>query len=486
MAATVSLVTQPDLLAPVNKELWFQVNSGSSSVTNFKYIFKVQEKLEPFGSTSFTALNVYKIPPRPLTGDGLFSPHRLLKSFILNKVNPYQTDWKSGFVSSTAPGIPGALVQYNLKYGYEYNPSQNWADTYFLSGNLGLTFSTPHGLELGDIITLDKDNKTINPSYDGTCSVTQVVDTRLIKTDKPWGVSSLSETGTITSLLRLTATSSNRITYNGTRQYMERTKNFSTTNILTGPTSSFLSTYNQTYKPVAADDYETLSMIFATATGNTFFVDTYNAGGTIIGSYSYPISGATTYQRVDFGVGPKNLFNASSINFANVNTYRVYTKSGGATSSQIKYYSLDTQCSIYDKVRLLFLNRQGGWDYFNFTLDSKRTVAITRTEYEKILDWNYSVGDRGQTILAQKAEQKMTINSNWITEADSLWLEELLTSPEIYVLGNTDPLGGASTGYKLPIVITDTTYEVKTAIRDRLFNLVVNFKYAYITNLQNE
>jgi hypothetical protein len=245
MAATVSLVTQPDLLAPVNKELWYQVNSGSSSVTNFKYIFRVQEKLEPFASTSFTALNIYKIPPRPTTGDGLFSPHRLLKSFILNKVNPYQTDWKSGFVSSTAPGIPGALVQYNVKYGYEYNPSQNWADTYFQSGNLGLTFSTPHGLELGDIITLDKDNKTVNPSYDGTCSVIQVVDTRLIKTDKAWGVSSINESGTITSLLRLTATSSNRTTYNGTRQYMERTKDFSTTNILNGSTSSFLSTYNR-------------------------------------------------------------------------------------------------------------------------------------------------------------------------------------------------------------------------------------------------
>ena len=80
----------------------------------------------------------------------------------------------------------------------------------------------------------------------------------------------------------------------------------------------------------------------------------------------------------------------------------------------------------------------------------------------------------------------MTINSNWITEDDSIWLEELLTSPEVYVLGNTDTLGGASTGYKLPIIITDTTYEVKTAIRDRLFNLVVNFKYAYVTNLQNE
>ena len=486
MAATVSLVTEPDRLAPVNKELWFQVNSGSSSVTNFKYIFKIQERLEPFGSTSFTSLSTYKIPPRPITGDGLFSPHRLLKSFIIDNVNPYQTDWKSGFVSSTLPGIPGGLIQYNTKYGYEYNPSQNFADTYFLSGNLGLTFSTPHGLELGDIITIDKDNKQVNPQYDGTCSITQVVDTRLVKTDKAFGASSLNESGTITSLLRLTATSSNRLTYNGTRQYMERTKDFYTTNVLDSATSSFLSTYNQTYKPVASDDYETLSMIFATATGNTFYVDTYDNNGTLVGTYSYPISGSTTYRRVDFGVGPKNLFNASSINFASIGSYRVYTKYGSATSSQIKYYSLDTQCSIYDKVRLCFLNRQGGWDYFSFTLDSKKTVTISRTEYEKILNWNYSVGDRGQTVLAQKAEQRYTINSNWITQDDSIWLEELLTSPEIYVLGNTDSLGGPTTGYRLPIIITDTTYEVKTAIRDRVFNLVVNFKYAFTTNLQNE
>lgn len=485
MAATVSVITQPDLLAPVNKELWYELNSGSSSTTDFKYIYKPQERVEPFSTNAFTSLNTYKIPPRPITGNGLLSPHKILKSFLLNYVNPYQTQFTSG-LTTDGTGIPNGLVEYNIKYGYEYNPNQLWADTTYLSAFLGLTFSSPHGLQVGDLLILDKDNKQINPSYDGTCSVTQVVNTYQIKTDKPWGVSSTAETGTIISLQRLTATSSSRYTWNGTRQYRERTKDFSVDYILgSASTDKFLTNFNQTYKMVGLDDYETLSMILPATTGSTFYVETYNSSGTLLNTYSQLISSINKYRRVDYGVGPKNIINNGG-SMTNVDTYKVYVKYGGATASESKYYKIDTQCSAYNKMRLCFLNRAGGFDYFNFTLDSKKSVSINRTEYNKILNWNYNVGDRGQTILAQKAEEKWTITSNWITEKDSIWLEELLTSPEVYILGNDDTLGGASTGYKLPIIITDNSYEVKTALRNQMFNLVVNFKYAYDLNLQNE
>ena len=60
-----------------------------------------------------------------------------------------------------------------------------WVDN--LSGNLGLIFTTAHDLVVGDIITIDKDNKTINPSYDGTASVVQVVSANEIKTDVSYG-----------------------------------------------------------------------------------------------------------------------------------------------------------------------------------------------------------------------------------------------------------------------------------------------------------
>jgi hypothetical protein len=245
------------------------------------------------------------------------------------------------------------------------------------------------------------------------------------------------------------------------------------------------------------------------------------------------------------------------------------------TVSEFRKYKIDRNCTNYERQRIVFLNRLGGYDYFNFTLDTKRTLAITRTEYEKMLDWNYNIGDRGKTILAQKAEIKMTMNSNWITENDAIWLEELLTSPEVFLLPNTNvvyedktytnltnggvytksitlPATGSyniqfdiikldddlilydgvntldvipagipfhyskkltfttttfiienilnypadititnivitkTTGDKLPIIITDNSYEVKTALRNQLFNLVLNYKFGYDLNLQNE
>jgi hypothetical protein len=241
--------------------------------------------------------------------------------------------------------------------------------------------------------------------------------------------------------------------------------------------------------------------------------------------------------------------------------------------SEVRKFKIDTTCSNYENQRIVFLNRLGGWDYFNFTLDSKKSITISRTEYEKILDWNYTIGDRGKTILAQKAETKMVINSNWITEKDSIWLEELLTSPEVYLMPYTNivhqnsgpiylaPAGSnyysfgipagtynmqfdvfrgddlsingdsilidtlsrtqttthyakkittdgviefenllnydetititnlvitRTTGDKLPIIITDNAYEVKTYLRNQMFNLSLNYKFGFDLNLQNE
>jgi hypothetical protein len=226
-------------------------------------------------------------------------------------------------------------------------------------------------------------------------------------------------------------------------------------------------------------------MILQGGTNSILYVDTYNSSNTLLNTYGFTISNSNTYRRVDFGIGAKNLSNAG-VSFTGVDNYRFYTKYAGVTSSVFRYYKIDTQCSNYEKVRVTFLNRAGGFDYFNFTLDSKRSVSVSRTEYEQVLAYNYSVGDRGKTILAQTAEPKMTITSNWITEKESMWLEELITSPEVFVLGNSSTLNTAATGYKLPIIVTDNSYEVKTYLRNQVFNLQLNFKYAYDLNLQNQ
>ena len=73
-------------------------------------------------------------------------------------------------------------------------------DTYFWEGNVGLTFgTTKHGLKIGDIIEIDKDDKTINPEYDTKTQIIDIVDDYLAITDLPWGGNSSDEAGNILS-----------------------------------------------------------------------------------------------------------------------------------------------------------------------------------------------------------------------------------------------------------------------------------------------
>jgi hypothetical protein len=77
----------------------------------------------------------------------------------------------------------------------------NFTDTAFSSGYVGLVFattSTPHGLSVGDLITIDKDDKNINPEYDGDHYILQVVNDYKIVTDIEWGEDSKYESGKIT------------------------------------------------------------------------------------------------------------------------------------------------------------------------------------------------------------------------------------------------------------------------------------------------
>ena len=73
----------------------------------------------------------------------------------------------------------------------------DFVDTVYQSGNVGLTFSEPHGLVVGDLITINKDDKTINSQYDGEHYVMSVVNNYQIVTDIEWGSDSVSESGSI-------------------------------------------------------------------------------------------------------------------------------------------------------------------------------------------------------------------------------------------------------------------------------------------------
>lgn len=176
--------------------------------------------------------------------------------------------------------------------------------------------------------------------------------------------------------------------------------------------------------------------------------------------------------------------------------YRFSLNDGGFEQSI--YYIGDTSCSKYENIRIKFLNRQGTWCYWNFNRDLKHTSNISRVEYKQPLKYDYSLDwtktgyslskQRGSAILSSSINETYTLNSDWITEDAGNYLVQLITSPEVYVFYDsyTQIDGTTLTSVNIPIIITDNSYVFKTVNRDKLFNLTINYKLAYDTQLQNQ
>jgi hypothetical protein len=466
MALTIN--NQPNNFSPIQAPVWYKITSGSSSASDFQYVYDVYVIDQNTQASTF--INRYPIPPRPNSGESVFTPNEILKSFISYDFNPTLTN----FTTAT-----NSIVEYQVVFGESYNPGLTFSDTINESGYVGLTFSTAHGLLVSDIITIDKTNKQINPSYDGTASVTQVINTYEVKTDVAWGDSTTNETGSITNLIRMSATSSKRFAFNGTRQYLERSKSYAGYEINSGtqsPLPSFLSNYNDA-KQVFTYSYETLSFMIgsaSTTTPNLGIIDFYDNNlnyvytATVSNSFS-----ASNYKRQDWGVGPQNLSNAGITFSLAAPYYYVSLANGNNQISTTKLYKMVNNCSPYSNVLIGFKNALGGFDYWNFNWKSSTSYNIQRNEYKKVLDWNYNVGERGYTQYSQNVTQVNYASTDWISEYDSLFLKELLLSDQVFVVDGI---------YSLPIIITDNSYNVKTYLNDKLFCLSINYKFSFDIN----
>src|ERR1035437_4843259 len=214
---TTTLVSQPQFWSPCEGDysyLWYCLTSASSSTTDFKYVVDLSS-YEIISNTT-TVLGRYKVPPRPITGYGWFNASKVIQTQLSYDLFPNTY----GFTARS-----NSLKVAKLRYGFEYNPSLKYIGSFNSSTYLGLTFSAAHGLLPGDLIMINKDDKTLNPQYDGTASITSTATYSFI-TNKLYGVVGV-ETGAIASILRMTGTASDIQAFNGTRQYEQAQLNFS-------------------------------------------------------------------------------------------------------------------------------------------------------------------------------------------------------------------------------------------------------------------
>jgi hypothetical protein len=253
----------------------------------------------------------------------------------------------------------------------------------------------------------------------------------------------------VTTVSAVLDTTSTFYAWNGALQYIEFANYldsvYKTTNIL----AKFLSSVPDNTL-IGTDEEFNLNFINVSGSEVRYIdVTTYDEAGNTLQTVRIANAHTSVSTPADsllsVGVGPWNL-NASTLVSGtqpviddSVFYYDIVLMSGSpaAACSETKRLKIDYTCSAFETKRLSWLNRLGGFDSYSFKLKSFRKIDIQRTEYVQLIPtlsgstYGYSLGDRGRTLLGISANEKLTYNTNWLTEAEGLWLEELYTSPEV-------------------------------------------------------
>ena len=195
-----------------------------------------------------------------------------------------------------------------------------------------------------------------------------------------------------------------------------------------------------------------------------------------------------------FGCGTANLKNYTTIP-ANTKSYRIAVRDSDANliSQNYIFNIIDDDCKGFEKIRLTWLNRLGAWDYYSFTKRNVRTVETQRTSYKQISGlYNESVfmthGYKGgQKTFYTNAKERVTLNTDFVTESTATWLEELFTSPEVYIINefSTDGSEGYINKYVQPVTITSSTYTKQTRANDNLLQYTLEIERSKNRVIQN-
>ena len=227
-------------------------------------------------------------------------------------------------------------------------------------------------------------------------------------------------------------------------------------------------------------------------------VQTFNGGGGLIAEYrvanTYATVSSTNDRFLRFPSGTGNLATIPSgsitvvtgalpIITGSVASYSLtpLDNSNNPVGAGITYNVKDANCR-YTNYRLHFMNKYGGFDSANFSLISRKTITIDRKKYRRTYGsnasnvWGYNQSDTLEAVYDVQAQVKVKLNSDWLTEAQSSWLEELLTSPKIYWDKDGTNLQQVS--------LSDTAYEPKKKVQDKLIQLSIEINLGFIKKRQ--
>lgn len=400
----VTILTTPGTHTPAYNNQNIVASSTNSSQTNFKYVVTIQ-----INDGTYDQNLSLKIPARPDNSKLYFNPQKFAEAYIKSDLNTTSTDF---FVPN--PSIPCAFKKVTIGIDEEYGSPVSgfggasasyyiWNGAYDSIDFADYTYST----------TTNALDLTTSPSLTDRVTTTQNL---LLKT---WH------------------------------------RGFSSRNLRYLSITAFDSAGNTVQDAV---------LEFALYNIGAFYTNNYvslniapkalNAFAGTITSQSVPgnlIPTTTSYYVLYFYAAAPIISNISS------NAYTVY---------------IDDFCSKYDLYTLHFLNYKGNYDMMNFNMKSISMTEKETDSYKKIpysLNssnyYRYEKYTNDTVIYNTVLKNKMTLNSNWITDDQSVWLRDLMMSPDIKM--------ETPDGDFIAVRCTLKSYETKKSVNDKMVMVTI-------------
>lgn len=204
-----------------------------------------------------------------------------------------------------------------------------------------------------------------------------------------------------------------------------------------------------------------------TSTGQTFIeisTGTTNAGGVLMLNLSYDKLGLAAYET-----------SGSTIRKIKRAVFAVYK--GGTQYTESRAYRFE----IEDKPRkfgIVFQNKLGGYDSFDFIGIVERTIDRSSGTYTVPINYNQD-GSAGQGFKSTatfdtKVTNKLVMNSGWIDLEHFEWLKELLESNDVYSYTTSNQNYLNVDAFKYNRSSLDDLYEVEITVTQTIYENSVN------------
>jgi len=248
-------------------------------------------------------------------------------------------------------------------------------------------------------------------------------------------------------------------------------------------TKAFLSKDNTTILPdnrVVLDQDIFLHFINMQPTMLDNIIVEHRRGGSVIGGYSIGTLPTKTYDYDTYVMRLNSKYLTGAIAGDEI---RVDFFDSGATRINRFVATLTDICTNYQDYIMYYLDRNGNVLFFHFEKLSRSNGNLVTNKVILNKDtlntttnlYGSKTYQRESHIVSTSEENTITLNTDWITEAQSLALKELWSSPQRWVFIN---------GNYYSCTIKDSSYETKYLINEPLFNYTITIDLGIIETRQ--